>query len=438
MSEVLTVGGHPLTYGGVYLGLDTPKGNISLTYTTTGTGTPQSTIYVTVDFDRTIRLKENGRLFPSDTHRYYYHPISNGETIVLGNIPEGTKYVVTFNEVYNSEFNDITIQNYDGVVGGYSTCAVTIVADYEPLIAAKTIRLRYDTGITPTIPSWAQVPTGTTLTQIDQANNVWDLYIPSTDWSAFFTPFLTEMHVQDIVEIVDVNADGVTNMSGLFRMNSVWPGTKLTNARIRNTSSCQNFSYLLDGSNLLTTVKGIFLDSDTNGYDVNATRMLYGCSALTHTGIWLANKLINSQVTHGDITYDFIIDTPIMSGMFGNCTSLTSIPYFFMSTSAFYPAGAAWHSVSGVYNDWSALFKGCTGLVKISDGFDWTPQTDTSSMFEGCVNVQGGALSLYNKLQNNYQGVERYTDCFKDCGSNTTTGAAELAQIPSSWGGTGS
>lgn len=71
---------------------------------------------------------------------------------------------------------------------------------------------------------------------------------------------------------------------------------------------------------------------------------------------------------------------------------------------------------------------------------DITIPTDTSvhlyQMFYGCKNVESGALALYNKFNAaSWQGAHTYV--FSNCGSNTTTGAAELAQIPSSWGGTG-
>ena len=55
-----------------------------------------------------------------------------------------------------------------------------------------------------------------------------------------------------------------------------------------------------------------------------------------------------------------------------------------------------------------------------------------------CYKVEGGALDMYNQLKNvSFESSGDYVDCFRDCGRDTVTGAAELAQIPSSWGGTG-
>jgi hypothetical protein len=58
-------------------------------------------------------------------------------------------------------------------------------------------------------------------------------------------------------------------------------------------------------------------------------------------------------------------------------------------------------------------------------------------MFIDCTNVQSGALALYQQMSTQTTQPTVYGDCFTNCGSNTTTGAAELAQIPASWGGTG-
>ena len=60
--------------------------------------------------------------------------------------------------------------------------------------------------------------------------------------------------------------------------------------------------------------------------------------------------------------------------------------------------------------------------------------SDVSYMFNGCTAVASGIIAYYNKLVA-AKGTNRWatTACFRDCGSGTTTGAAELAQIPSSW-----
>ena len=43
---------------------------------------------------------------------------------------------------------------------------------------------------------------------------------------------------------------------------------------------------------------------------------------------------------------------------------------------------------------------------------------------------------MYQQMSTQATPPTSYTDTFKNCGRDTTTGAAELAQIPESWGGT--
>ena len=51
-------------------------------------------------------------------------------------------------------------------------------------------------------------------------------------------------------------------------------------------------------------------------------------------------------------------------------------------------------------------------------------------MFYNCTRVKSGALALYDRIKTfNLTHI----DTFYNCGSNTVTGAAELAQIPDDW-----
>ena len=61
--------------------------------------------------------------------------------------------------------------------------------------------------------------------------------------------------------------------------------------------------------------------------------------------------------------------------------------------------------------------------------------TNLDGMFGECTNVESGALALYQQASA-FQNVPSHVNTFYNCGSGTTNGAAELAQIPTSWGGT--
>ena len=91
---------------------------------------------------------------------------------------------------------------------------------------------------------------------------------------------------------------------------------------------------------------------------------------------------------------------------------------------------------SGSVSNINGMCSGCTSLTSVPL-FDTSSVTDCDTAFMGCTSVVSGALALYQQMSSQATPPSSHTDCFTDCGSNTVTGAAELAQIPSSWGGTG-
>lgn len=113
-------------------------------------------------------------------------------------------------------------------------------------------------------------------------------------------------------------------------------------------------------------------------------------------------------------------DVTNMQSMFNRCSSLTSVPLFDTSS----------------VTDMKYMFYGCSSLTSVPL-FDTSNVTDMTEMFRNCTNVQTGALALYQQASSQTTPPSNHSKTFNNCGSNTTSGAAELAQIPSSWGGTG-
>jgi surface protein len=105
--------------------------------------------------------------------------------------------------------------------------------------------------------------------------------------------------------------------------------------------------------------------------------------------------------------------------MLNECVSLTSVPLF---------------NTSNVTN-MIEMFQLCSSLKSIPL-LDTSSVTDMSGMCEYCYNVESGALALYQQASSQAT-PPGHTNTFTRCGVYTTTGAAELAQIPSDWGGTG-
>jgi len=105
-----------------------------------------------------------------------------------------------------------------------------------------------------------------------------------------------------------------------------------------------------------------------------------------------------------------------MNDMFASCSSLTNVALFDTSD----------------VTDMSYMFFHCTSLTNIPL-FNTIKATNMNNMFYNCTLVQGGALALYQQASTQANPPSRHAGTFNMCGSNTTTGAEELAQIPEDW-----
>lgn len=106
--------------------------------------------------------------------------------------------------------------------------------------------------------------------------------------------------------------------------------------------------------------------------------------------------------------------------MFAGCGSLTTVSLFDTSK----------------VTDMGNMFAWCRNLTSIPL-FDTSKVTNITEAFVDCYRVSAGALALYQQASTQTNPPLYHSDCFLNCGRDTTNGAAELAQIPSSWGGTG-
>ena len=102
--------------------------------------------------------------------------------------------------------------------------------------------------------------------------------------------------------------------------------------------------------------------------------------------------------------------------MFYGCSSLTSVQLF---------------DTSNVTN-MKMMFYGCSSLTSVPL-FDTSKGPDMYRMFRDCYKVESGALALYQQASSQTPRPSDHEETFRNCGRDTTTGAAELAQIPSSW-----
>lgn len=128
-----------------------------------------------------------------------------------------------------------------------------------------------------------------------------------------------------------------------------------------------------------------------------------------------------------------------MQDMFMDCWSITSVPLF-NTSKVYYMIGMFLRS--GIVSipdfdtsrveDMRTMFRYCSSLTTVPL-LNTSKVENVKDMFEDCVNVESGALALYQQLSSQRTPPSTYSGAFKNCGSNTQTGAAELAQIPDDW-----
>lgn len=129
----------------------------------------------------------------------------------------------------------------------------------------------------------------------------------------------------------------------------------------------------------------------------------------------------------------------ISSRMFMGCSNLTTIPAFdFNNTTGLYQMFVNCTRLSSLpplscRNGYECklAFYNCTSLTTMPTLY--LPKIKHSdNMFNGCINIASGITEMYNYLSARTT-LTSHPQTFRNCGSNTQTGSAELAQIPSDW-----
>lgn len=92
-------------------------------------------------------------------------------------------------------------------------------------------------------------------------------------------------------------------------------------------------------------------------------------------------------------------------------------------------------ALNGLYcQSFDRMFANCTGLEYI-EPIHCTTVQNVGGMFQGCTNVEEGALAQYNWFITYAVNINNHSGTFTNCGAGTATGLDELDQIPTGWGG---
>lgn len=322
---------------------------------------------------------------------------------------------------------------------------------YNPLnLPPYTIRLKFNDGVTPTFSSGTAV-------QVSSSPNVWDLTYENTDWGRLV------YGQSDLTEVLGANTTGVTSAT---MMISYCPA--LTAVALFDTRSVTNMLGMFSGNTLLTTIplfdtssvmtmEGMFADCPAltsvpllNTRSVTTMKdMFYRCTSLTTVPLFDTSSLTTVwEMFRGctSLTTVPLFNTSSVTSfqaMFYGCTSLASVPLF--NTSAATNMASMFSNCTSITTvpllDTSSattllgMLYGCSALTAVPL-FDTSSATDVRQMLQSCSAVSSGALALYQRMAGQANPPSNYSQCFKNCGSDTSSGAAELSHIPRSWGGT--
>ena len=115
-----------------------------------------------------------------------------------------------------------------------------------------------------------------------------------------------------------------------------------------------------------------------------------------------------------------------------NITGITDVSYMFGGTSI---TTVPLFDTSEVTN-MMGMFSDCYSLTSIPL-YNTSKVSNINTAFYHCYKVESGALALYQQASSQAIPPSKHSRTFEGCGRDTTTGSAEVAQIPSDWGGTG-
>lgn len=192
---------------------------------------------------------------------------------------------------------------------------------------------------------------------------------------------------EDIYDVTyaDANWNGL-----LYRGSSSHPIAEVLGS---NTTGVTNMGSLFAGQEALSSVTGMTTENVTN-----MSFMFRGCYGLTTVDLFDTRKVTT------------------VSNMFNTCTSLTTSPLF----------------VTNNVTDMYRFFRNCTALTRVPL-FSTEKVTRMADAFWNCRQVAGGAYALYRQASRQTTPPSSHSLTFWNCGADTTSGADELALIPSGW-----
>lgn len=263
---------------------------------------------------------------------------------------------------------------------------------YNPLgLPDRTIRIQMSSASDNPATIFTYL-SGPTFTRVAGTEDQWDCHYDSSDWYGLFR-LNNNSNKNKLIKVLGANTTTVTDMDYMFGKSSYDGNAGLQEIALFDTANVTTMRYMLAGCSSLRSIPAFDL--------TNVTTFLNICEDCTS----LSSILLKNTSNVTDMGYAF------------RHTAITSLPDIDTSSAT----------------DTKFMFCDCSNLTDISlpTDFVFTHVTDCSNMFKDCPNVNTGILNTYNTMSS--ASISSYGNTFNNCGTQTTTGQSELAQIPSAW-----
>ena len=380
---------------------------------------------VVVTFGSAILYSVDGVMIDSPSATFTSNLI-HGQTVVLGDIPSGTTYSIVETaltpEIVAEGYSAGTITNSSGTLYSNSLVESVVSNRYRNSTGHQLIFEFDDINYDPTTAR--QVGSSTlfhpyaatgsvdpepwcTWTRLSSEPNVWGFDASRQSWQYYGGNIFRDI----------VNYSLFSDIYGC-------PNVKLIHANTGNVpsgpyTSDRNLGVLFQNANKLTDIVWYYIPEG----GINLGLSFAKCNLL---------KAVPIFDTRG-----------YRSMSFGQCYALESVPLFDTSSmSNLRSCFRECHHLRVIPNfdtrnvtSFDSFAEYCYGLTEIPL-LDTTSATDVDYMFKDCLNIEQGSLALYTQMANQSTPPASHRSTFLRCGRDTVTGAAELAQIPTTWGGT--
>ena len=266
--------------------------------------------------------------------------------------------------------------------------------------------------------------------------NQWDIFYENSDWTRLLSNFMPYGVTSPTYKVIDSgDLSGVTNMYGLFvgsnltetcwfdtsnvtNMYSMFAGTWIRTIPHFYTHKVTTMREMFDRCNRLEVLPWMDTSSVTDMEAMVSGTQIVSFPAIDTHNVTNMSYMFRSCLNLRDLPMLDTSNVETMRQMFYDCASLETCPTF--NT----------HKLKNM----SGMFWDCLKLRTVPL-FDVTSLENISLAFNYDYRVESGALALYNRAKDVIpeSNTYAYAQAFRDCGAWTTTGAAELAQIPESW-----